>query len=194
MHPDILHNIILHANILDVHSFCQTSWMAKRLCNDYFWKQKNEYDNIKDKHIITLDYVTKLAKDIIHLPDLNRIIVDLDENINYQELHQRLGIKKIYVGDTCDEINVAIIKNNYIFNYNMASINTLQNVYHSHKDYSKSQLLELLIYLFYYVDDYRYLATPSNYDIEKNTQYVLLEDDIRDVYINTIHIGPIYKI
>lgn len=150
MHPDILHTIMLHANILDVHSFCQTSWMAKRLCDDYFWKQKNEYDHIKDKHIITLDYVTKLAKDIIHLPDLNKIYVDLHENINYQELHQRLGIKKIYVGDTYDEITITI--KDYVFSYNMTRVDTLQNVYYTHKDFSKLQLLELLIYLLYYVD------------------------------------------
>jgi hypothetical protein len=193
MNSDILHNIMLHASILDVYSFCKTSWMAKKLCNDYFWKQKNEYDHIKDKHIITLDYVTNLAKDVIDLPDINRICIEFHESVNYQELRQWLGIKKIYTGDTYDEINITI-KDNYIVNYDMTSIDTFQNVYHLQKDYSKLQLLELLIHLFYYIKDYRFRANPLNYDILTHIQYVLLVDEINDIYVNTIYFGQIPEI
>src|SRR5687767_6825272 len=117
---------------------------------------------IKDDHIITLDYIVKLVKDIM---DLNvDIHIGLPEHKDYKKLHQLLGLNINSFRETYDDIRIEKINNQYQLNLEMTDSVTHRIYYNkSNMMMDKQQLLELLIYLFYTIDDYRYYALPMNH-------------------------------
>ncbi len=181
MNIDHLHEIMLHLNIIELYKICNIS---KTLCNNkHFWKLKNTYDGIQDENIVTLDYIIHLVKGILNL-NLD-IFVGLPDDREHNGLHELLNLKNI----PCDKISNGLPddrKHNGLNSINMPSNKTYNeliisktadgyelayhmmeyrvDVIYTYKSLiNKQKVIEILIYLLYYIDDFRYYALPANY-------------------------------
>jgi hypothetical protein len=184
MNKDHLYEIMIHMNIIDLYQFCKIS---KELCNNmYFWKLKNQYDGVQDDNIITLNYIIILVKDILNLN--MDIHIGLPEDIyykhkTYKELHQLLNLKNIPYRQTYDDIIIKKYNNQYKLKILMVDSVTHYNIYKYKTMINKQQLSELLIYLLYNIDDYRYYALSANHKITNRKGKTIINFQPKDYYI-----------
>ena len=159
MNKDHLYEIMTHLNIIELYHFCKVS---KDICKDlYFWKLKNQYDHIKDENIITLDYIMELVNIILNL-NTDIIHIGLPEHRDYQELHDILKINIIPTVKTYNDIIIKKLNQHYELKYEMTNSITHHIIFKYKTIINKQKLAELLMYLLYIIDDYRYYTKQSS--------------------------------
>lgn len=103
---------------------------------------------------------------------IDQIHIGLSEHQNYTELHQLLGLQNIPSNKTYDDIRITQINNQYMLEYEMTDSFTHDIIYTYNAKINNQTLAELLIYLFYYDDDFRYYALPANFKIDIQSMYL----------------------
>lgn len=125
---------------------------------------------------------------MIQLPNIDEIRIELPEHKDYTKLHHMLNINKKN-RETYDDVIIKIHNNEYFLDYirhdfyNHTSFCSILNI-----KITKGTLFKILIYVLYYVEDFRYYAKPSNYNIETRMSYV--EGHRKQVNSLRLHLLP----